>query len=233
MTELAPRFSEPADGYRKSVNPHRLDHLAFYVADPPEVARNLLARLPFRVIEETDEFILVGRSPELGKLTLFRAPGPRERGSLVNIGIGIPCATASTTLVAGEGLDIELVPSASDGEVDISHIALRVPDPVKSVRTWLAFGFERAGTVGPAERVRLGSTYLVLHPGPVDQARRPLLNHLGLLVESIDETKRAVANLGFEVEREVEGEESFALFVCGPDGVEVEYIEHKPSFALA
>ena len=42
-----------------------------------------------------------------------------------------------------------------------------------------------------------------------------------------------VANLGFEIEREVEGDESFALFVCGPDGVEVEYIEHKPSFAFA
>ncbi len=215
------------------MRPQRLDHLALYVADPPGVARTLLSRLPFRVIEETDEFVLVGRSPELGKLTLFRAPGPRERGSLVNVGIGIPCATASTTLVAGEGLDLELVPSAPDGDVDISHIALRVPDPVKSVRTWLAFGFERAGTVGPAERVRLGSTYLVLHPGPVVETRRPLLNHLGLLVESVDETRRVVANLGFEIEREVEGDESFALFVCGPDGVEVEYIEHKPSFAFA
>jgi catechol 2,3-dioxygenase-like lactoylglutathione lyase family enzyme len=215
------------------VNPQRLDHLALYVADPEEVARTLLSRLPFRVIEETDEFVLVGRSPELGKLTLFRADGPRERGSLVNIGIGIPCATASTTLVAGEGLDLELVPSAPDGEVDISHVALRVPDPVRSVRTWLAFGFERAGTVGPAERVRLGSTYLVLHPGPVEETRRPLLNHFGLLVESIDETRRAVANLGFEIEKETEGDESFALFVRGPDDVEVEYIEHKPSYALA
>ncbi len=215
------------------MRPQRLDHLALYVADPQAVTQNLLSRLPFRVIEETDEFVLVGRSPELGKLTLFRAPGPRERGSLVNVGIGIPCATASTTLVAGEGLDLELVPSAPDGDIDISHIALRVPDPVKSVRTWLAFGFERAGTVGPAERVRLGSTYLVLHPGPVDETRRPLLNHLGLLVESADETRRAAANLGFEIEREVEGDESLALFVCGPDGVEVEYIEHKPSFAFA
>jgi catechol 2,3-dioxygenase-like lactoylglutathione lyase family enzyme len=215
------------------VNPQRLDHLALYVADPEEVARTLLSRLPFKVIEETDEFVLVGRSPELGKLTLFRAPGPRDRGTLVNIGIGIPCATASTTLVAGEGLDLELVPSAADGEVDISHVALRVPDPVKSVRTWLALGFERAGTLGPAERVRLGSTYLVLHPGPAEETRRPLLNHLGLLVESIDETRRAAANLGFEIEKEVEGDESFALFLRGPDDVEVEYIEHKPSFALA
>lgn len=215
------------------MNPQRLDHLALYVADPEDVAGTLLSRLPFRVIEETDEFVLVGRSPELGKLTLFRAPGPRDRGALVNIGIGIPCATASTTLVAGEGLDLELVPSAADGEVDISHVALRVPDPVRSVRSWLALGFERAGTVGPAERVRLGSTYLVLHPGPVEETERPLLNHLGLLVESIDETRRAVANLGFEIEKEVEGDESFALFVCGPDDVEVEYIEHKPSFALA
>ncbi len=199
------------------------------------MAQSLLARLPFRVIEETDEFVLVGRSPELGKLTLFRARGPREPGSLMCVGIGIPGATASTTLAAGEGLEIELVPSAPDGEVDISHVELRVPDPLASVRTWLACGFERARTLGRAERIRLGGTHLVLHPGPAPapEVTKPLLDHVGLLVDSIEETRRAVANLGFEVEREVEGDDSWALFVRGPDGVEVEYIEHKPSFALA
>jgi hypothetical protein len=70
-------------------------------------------------------------------------------------------------------------------------------------------------------------------PGPADEPPKPLLNHLGLLVESVEETRRVAANLGFEIHREVDGENSRALFVCGPDRVEVEYIEHKPSFALA
>jgi catechol 2,3-dioxygenase-like lactoylglutathione lyase family enzyme len=185
------------------------------------------------VIEETDEYTLVGRSPLLGKLTLFGAEGPRGRGALMGIGIGIPGATASTTFDAGEGLEVELVPADRDGEVDISHITFRVPDPARSVRIWLAFGFERAGTVGPAQRIRLGETYLVLHPGRAQEAPRPLLGHLGLLVDSVDDTRRAVQNLGFETDREVEDNDSRALFVAGPDGVEVEYVEHKPSFAVA
>jgi hypothetical protein len=215
------------------VDPDRFDHVALHVTDPTAVAHTLLSRLPFRVIDETDEFTLVGRSPELGKLNLIKAEEQRERGALLSIGIGVPCATASTTLDAGDGLEIDLVPADADGEVDLSHVALRVPDPVRSVRTWLAFGFERAGTLGHAQRLRLGETYLVLHPGRADTTPRTLLAHLGLLVESIDETRRAAQNLGFPVEREVEGDSSRALFVVGPDEVEVEYIEHKPSFALA
>jgi hypothetical protein len=35
------------------------------------------------------------------------------------------------------------------------------------------------------------------------------------------------------VDKVVDADNSRALFVTGPDGVHLEYIEHKPSFALA
>ena len=72
------------------LKPRKLDHVALWVSDPEEAARVVLARLPFRILEEGDDFLLLGRSPDLGKLTLFEAPGPRERGALLRIGIGIP-----------------------------------------------------------------------------------------------------------------------------------------------
>ena len=43
----------------------------------------------------------------------------------------------------------------------------------------------------------------------------------------------SVAERGPAVTREVDVENSRALFVRGSDGVRVEYIEHEPSVALA
>ena len=215
------------------MRPEKLDHVALFVSDPDRVAAMLCARLPFRVIERTDEFVLVGRAPELGKITLFRARGPRDRGALLHIGIGVPCAAAATSLDAGEGLTVELVPAPAEGEVELEHVGLLVPDPVASAQAWLAFGLERASRVGPVERVQLGGAFVEFHPGTPSVTDHPLLNHVGLLVESLADVRDSVAEQGVHVFREVDAANSTAIFVRGPDDVELEYIEHKPSFVLA
>lgn len=214
------------------MRPERIDHVALYVSDPEEIAARLLAQLPLRTLEQTDEFVLVGRAPELGKLTLFDAPAPRERGALLRIGIGIPCGTVERSLDLGTdaGLELVLVPADCDGEVDLAHVSLATPDPEASARRWLELGFEpEPRSPGGVTRVRLGETCLELHRGSPAPTERPLLNHLGLLVESVDEIDLARV----DVVRTVDAENSRAVFVNGPDGIEVEYIEHKPSFALA
>jgi catechol 2,3-dioxygenase-like lactoylglutathione lyase family enzyme len=212
------------------VQPHRLDHVALYVSEPDEVAARLLAQLPFRELERTDEFVLVGRAPELGKLALFDAPGPRERGALLRVGIGIPCGTVERTLDLGDGAEVEvvLVPADPDGEVDLAYVSLATPDPESSARHWLELGFEpEPRSARGVTRVRLGDAFVELHQRPATATERPLLNHLGLLVESVAELEH------LDVVRTVDAENSRAVFVKGPDGVEVEFIEHKPSFALA
>jgi catechol 2,3-dioxygenase-like lactoylglutathione lyase family enzyme len=214
------------------VTPQRLDHVALYVPDPELVAARLLAQLPFRILEQTDEFVLVGRAPELGKLTLFEAAGPRERASLLRIGIGIPCGTVERALDLGDDVELELVlvPAEPDGEVDLAYVAFGTPDPEASARAWLALGFEpEPRSARGVTRVRIGDAFVELHARPPVESERPLLNHLGLLVESIDE----VEGEQLDVLRTVDADNSRAVFVHGPDGVEVEFIEHKPSFALA
>jgi catechol 2,3-dioxygenase-like lactoylglutathione lyase family enzyme len=216
-----------------TLKPRKLDHVALWVSDPEDAVSTLLARLPFRVLEEGDDFLLVGRSPDHGKLTFFDAPGPRERGALVRVGIGIPCGTERTTIELADELRVELVPAAPSGEVDLDHVTLQVPDPGESIRAWIRLGFERDEIAGTVQRARLGGSYVELQPGAPAPTGRPLLNHLGLLVPSIEDVRAAVTELDLPVSREVDAENSRALFVTGPDGVEVEYIEHKPSFALA
>jgi catechol 2,3-dioxygenase-like lactoylglutathione lyase family enzyme len=217
-------------------NPQKLDHVALYVTDPEAVAGRILSQLPFRIIEETDEFVLLGRDPELGKLTLFHPPepGPREPGVLRSVGIGVPCATVERTLYLDEGLRLELIPSDPDGEVEVDHVTFVAPDPAASARQWLELGLEPAPKSPNGDlRVKVGDQNIELHPGTPHTTERPLLNHLGVLVPSFDDAQRAAGEEGLEVTKVVDAEHSRALFVLGPDGVELEYIEHKASFALA
>ena len=217
-----------------SIHPTKLDHVALYVGDADATAASILAQLPFRVIEESDDFILLGRDPELGKLTLFRAEQQREPGVLRRVGIGVPCAAAERTIELGDGLELQLVPSAPEGEVELAHLAILTPDPSASARAWLEFGF------GPAPKgqddvlcVRIGDQHLELWRGSPEPTTRPLLNHVGLLVDSVDGVLRTAQERGESVSRLVDAENSRAVFLRGPDGVELEYIEHKPSFAYA
>jgi catechol 2,3-dioxygenase-like lactoylglutathione lyase family enzyme len=215
-------------------NPQKLDHVALYVTEPEALAARILAQLPFRIIEETDEFVLLGRDPDLGKLTLFESPGPREPGLLRSVGIGVPCTSLERTLYFDDGLRLELTPSDPAGEVEVDHVTLLTPDPAASARQWLALGFEPAPKSATGDvRVKVGGQHLELHPGSPGPTDRPLLNHLGVLVPSFDDVRRAAGEDGLDVTKEVDAEHSRALFVRGPDGVELEYIEHKASFALA
>jgi catechol 2,3-dioxygenase-like lactoylglutathione lyase family enzyme len=214
------------------VKPEKLDHVALYVPDPEGVAASLLSQLPFRILEQTDEFVLVGRAPELGKLTFFEARGSRQRGQLLRIGIGIPAGVEQRAFSLGDdtGLELVLVPSDPGGEIDLVHVALATEDPSRAAQEWLQLGLEPAPKADEGVcRVRIGGAFLELHRASPAKTESPLLNHLGLLVESIDEVDRD----RLDVIREVDAEHSRAVFVEGPDGVEVEYIEHKPSFALA
>jgi catechol 2,3-dioxygenase-like lactoylglutathione lyase family enzyme len=215
------------------VNPTSLDHVALWVAGRDAIADFALAHLGMHVIERTDRFTLIGADARRGKLTLFEADGPRERGRLARIGLrvrdlasaraALPDGTAEAFEV-GEGLVLTLVEGETDADYDLDHVALLSPDPEAATREWLRYGFEPAGP----RRVAIGGAYLELAEGDVPEPERPLLNHLGVLV---DRAARA-QDLGVEVADVVDAPNTFAVFVWGPDRVKLEYVEHKASFSL-
>jgi catechol 2,3-dioxygenase-like lactoylglutathione lyase family enzyme len=215
------------------VNPTSLDHVALWVAGRDAIADFAVAYLGMHVIERTDRFTLVGADARRGKLTLFEAEGPRERGRLARIGLrvrdlasaraALPDGTAEAFEV-GEGLVLTLVESETDTDYDLDHVALLSPDPEAAAREWLRYGFEPAGP----RRVAVGGAYLELAEGDVPEPERPLLNHVGVLV---DRAARA-QDLGVEVADVVDAPNTFAVFVWGPGRVKLEYVEHKPSFSL-
>ena len=69
--------------------------------------------------------------------------------------------------------------------------------------------------------------------GEPEPTERPLLNHLGLLVESADAHRRRAESLGLEIEKVVDAANTYAVFLRGPDDIRIEYVEHKSTFALA
>jgi catechol 2,3-dioxygenase-like lactoylglutathione lyase family enzyme len=211
------------------VNPLTLDHVALWVADRDRMVDAAVERLGLRVIERTDRFTLLGADARRGKLTLFDAEGPRERGALARIGLRVTSLDGRGPIVdLGEGLELALVEAETETELDLDHVALFTADPAAAARGWRALGF------APDEdgRLEVGGAFLELIPGDPGAPERPLLNHLGVLVESVEVHRAHAEELGVEIADYVDAPNTLALFVVGPDGVKLEYIEHKASFSL-
>jgi catechol 2,3-dioxygenase-like lactoylglutathione lyase family enzyme len=223
------RSGKTADGYPRNVNPRILDHVALWVADRRLMTEVAVERLGVRVIEQTDRFTLLGADARRGKLTLFDAEGPRERGPLARIGLRVSSLDGrDATVDLGEGLEIVLVEADTDSELDLDHVALVSGDPVAAAEQWRALGFAPAGD----GRLEVGGAYLELLAGDPGDPERPLLNHIGVLVDSVEEHRADAEDLGIEIDDLVDAPNTIALFVWGPDRVKLEYIEHKPSFSL-
>ena len=78
----------------------------------------------------------------------------------------------------------------------------------------------------------MGGAFVEFHDGDPGDPERPLLNHLAVLVESADEIRAEAEDAGIEVADFVDAANTIAVFVWGPEHVKIEYVEHKPTFAL-
>lgn len=221
-----------------------LDHVALWVSDRDALAAFCCAHLGMHEIARTEAFTLVGSSARHGKLTLFAAEGPRERGALDAVGLrvpdlaaargalpdGLPLAEADgrVRLTAPEGLDVVLVERpGAPVPYDLDHVAVRCADPAAACATFAGLGVPvREG------RLEVAGTAIVPVEGAPAPTGRPLLNHLGFRVASADAALRRSEAHGVEVLRVVDAENTAAVFVQGPEGVVVEYVEHKPGFSL-
>ena len=212
------------------MKPKSLDHVALWAADRRRMAATAIDLLGVRAIEETDRFTLLGGADaRRGKLTIFDADGPRERGALARIGLRVTSLDGRGPVVdLGEGLEIELVETETDSELDLDHVTLRASDVEAVAAGWEELGFARIGDA----RLEVGGAYLDLVPGDPGRPERPLLNHLGVLVDSVEEHRAEAEQLGVEIDDVVDAANTLALFVWGPDRVKLEYVEHKPSFSL-
>lgn len=225
------------------MRPKTLDHVALWVADRDQIAEFLEQRLTMHVIERTDKFTLMGTDARRGKLTLFDAEGPRERGALKHVafrvndldaalreleGVQVEREDGSAYFDVHEGLRLGVVQGDTAVDYDLDHVALFSESPEETATTYADFGFAPKDDT----RVEIGGAFVEFHPGEPGDPEQPLLNHLAVLVDSADETLEEAKQAGIDVADVVDAPNTLAVFVWGPEHVKIEYVEQKPTFAL-
>jgi catechol 2,3-dioxygenase-like lactoylglutathione lyase family enzyme len=219
------------------VRPKTLDHVAFWVADREPIVDFLTEHVGMHVIDRQDAFTLVGSDARRGKLTLFTAEGPREQGAFKHVALRVSDlerATAdlpSAEIELGEGVRVQLVEAPTDVEYDLDHVALLSADPEQTAKEYTELGFNPAEPSDGHPRVEVGGAYVEFHRGDPGDPDKPLLNHVAVLVDEVDPViteaeKREI------VDNVVDAANTRAVFVWGPERVRIEYVEHKPGFAL-
>ena len=220
-----------------------LDHVALWVGDRDRLAEFLVAHAGMHVVDRTERFTLVGSDARRGKLTLFAADGPRDPGVLARVGLrvfdldealaALPSdahverVNGRAELDAGEGLRLAFVEVDEGVAYDLDHVVFRVPDPDATFAQLAALGFESENG-----RLRAGDSWILLEQGDPGESERPLLNHLGLRVESAEEHIEEAERRGLEIADVVDAANTYAVFLWGPDRIKLEYVEHKPTFSL-
>ena len=218
-----------------------LDHIALWVADRDRLAELASRHLGMHDIDRTETFTLIGGDARRGKLTLFDAEGPREPGVLRRVVWRVPdpdTALAALleepdvepgedgSVVLPEGLGLSLVAGPED-DSDLDHVVLAVPEPADTFA-----GLEQLGFTAEGERLAIADKYLRLERADVREGERPLLNHIAVLVDSAGDVQAVAEREGIEVDDVKDAANTLAVFLLGPDRIRVEYVEHKPGFAL-
>jgi catechol 2,3-dioxygenase-like lactoylglutathione lyase family enzyme len=209
------------------VTPRTIDHVALWVADRDPIAERAVAQLGMHVIDRTDRFTLLGADARRFKLTLFTADGTREPGALKHVALRVNRGE-ERQVDLGEGLQVNVVRAPTEVEYDLDHVALHSADPEATAQAYLSLGFNAAESRDGDPRVELGGAFLEFHEGDATEPEHPLLNHIAVLVEQADAAKQLPA----EVADVVEGPNTYAVFVWGPERVKIEYVEHKSTFSL-
>ena len=219
------------------MRPKTLDHVAFWVTDREPIVDFLTEHVGMHVIDRQDAFTLVGSDARRGKLTLFTAEGPREQGAFKHVALRVSDlerATAdlpSAELELGEGVRVQLVEAPTDVEYDLDHVALVSADPEQTAKEYAELGFNPAEPSDGHPRVEVGGAYVEFHRGDPGEPDKPLLNHVAVLVDEVDPVI-AEAEKREIVDNVVDAANTRAVFVWGPERVRIEYVEHKPGFAL-
>jgi len=231
------------------VRPKTLDHIAYWLPDRDRIADFLTEHLGMHAIERTDRFTLVGRDALKGKMTLFEAEGPRERGALKHVALRVNDLDAALSelpadfsvarengtalLDVGDDVRIGLVQAETDTEYDLDHLALFSADPAGTAAKYRDYGFEATSPApSGAPRVEIARAFVEFHQGEPGEPERPLLNHLAVLVDSAEEHRAEAEQRDIEVQDFVDAPNTLAVFVWLPEHVRLEYVEHKPTFAL-
>ena len=185
------------------------------------------------VIDRQDNFTLIGSHARHGKLTLFDAEGPRDRGALKHVGLRVSSldgtgsrSRSPTTSRSGSSRPRPRWSTTS------TTSRCYTADPEATAEAYLDYGFASAEPRDGVPRVEVGGAYVEFHRGdPGDTTGRcsTTLRCSSIRRRTTSATpRRSASRSSVSSTRRTR----YAVFVWGPDRVRIEYVEHKPSFSL-
>ena len=105
---------------------------------------------------------------------------------------------------------------------------LRVPDPAASAERFAALGFAPDGS-----RLQVGDKWMVLERGRRADSRAAAAEpHRAARRLRAGAARGGASGAGLDVAEVRDAANTYAVFVWGPDRIKLEYVEHKPGFAL-
>jgi len=220
------------------VRPQELDHLALWVANRAAAEEELLDALNIHTIDRNGRHTLLGPSASAGKLTLFDAPESEPQPlRLVSVLLADTVQGRQPLFVTGGPMITFGMHARAQTRNVPQHaligLTLRCSDPAVVAAEYASrFGFQSVTAHRDVAAVAVGSGVITLVREEPTAGDAPMLHHLGLLVRSAEDHLRHAEAHGIEVLDVVDAPNTLAVFVEGPEQVRLEYVEHKPEFAL-
>lgn len=217
-----------------------IDHLALRFRDPDEVARFLCDPFGMQRSDSDEGYAVLGPEGGRTRLFLFQSEQPPDQGVLERVILrvsdleralellpaGLKVQEAEPGLAVFQGpQDLELgLTSVLGGGVDydVDHLLLRVMDPDETTIALAELGFvPRGGALHVADK------QLRLRPGMRSAGENELLDHIGVLVESVDAVKDQALRGGLEFDELTLAPNEVGVYVRGPERLRVEYAERR------
>src|ERR1044071_3405439 len=98
------------------MEPNTLDHVAFWVTQRDAIVEFATEQLGMHVIDRQDNFTLIGADARRGKLTLFDAEGPRERGAFKHVAFRVSSLDGQERFELPGGIEVRLIETPTDLE---------------------------------------------------------------------------------------------------------------------
>jgi hypothetical protein len=207
--------------------PETLDHVA---SGSPTASRSPTSStaLGMHVDRRTDAFTLVGSDARRGKLTLFDAEGPRERGALKHVALRVSTSSSARLPTARgrrrgrrgvlrrrRGLRLGLVEAPTGRRLRPRPRRALSAEPEETARSTGA----RLLRAAPAVRARASRSAgpSSSSTGRAGRPEKPLLNHLAC--SSTRPTSTSEAESWLEIDDVVDAANTYAVFVWGPERV--------------
>ncbi len=221
----------------------RLDHVAIHVADREAFAHELIDCFDMHVIEQTERFTLVGADASHGKITLLDKvdgvgpdPVPNRIVALVLAEATGSASKPPVTLPGGlvvtfAGID-DLGPEwTGTPRHALVGLTLRAVDPPIAAAMLEAQHDMHVGAVGPDHAMlEVGDASqdgrIMLSREPWSEDRGPsMLDHIGIRVPDASTWRARAEERDLDVVKWIDAAHSRAVFVNGPDGLLLEYVE--------